>query len=56
MAGGGQQGLQPFFGTPAAGACFDRMLPDGSFAAEPSRATSLYHIVCAYAELARVAG
>src|SRR5260221_5198169 len=48
-------GLQPFLATPASGAIFDRMLPDGSFAAEPSRATSLYHVVCAYADLERAA-
>ena len=48
-------GLRPFLATPAAGACFDRMRPDSGFIAEPSRATSLYHIVCAYAELARAA-
>jgi hypothetical protein len=27
------------------------MLPAGGFEPEPSRASSLYHIVCAYAEL-----
>jgi mannose-6-phosphate isomerase len=48
-------GLQPFLATPAPGACFDRMLPDGGFVAEPARATSLYHIVCAYGELDRAA-
>jgi mannose-6-phosphate isomerase len=44
-------GLQRFLETPAPGAVFDRMLPDGSFVAEPARASSLYHIVCAYRAL-----
>jgi mannose-6-phosphate isomerase len=44
-------GLQPYLATPAAGACYDKMLPGGGFEAEPARASSLYHIVCAYAEL-----
>jgi mannose-6-phosphate isomerase len=48
-------GLQPFLATPAPGAFFDKMLPEGGFVAEPARASSLYHIVCAYAELARAA-
>jgi mannose-6-phosphate isomerase len=48
-------GLQPYLATPAAGACHDKMLPGGGFEAEPARASSLYHIVCAYAELMRFA-
>jgi mannose-6-phosphate isomerase len=48
-------GLQPYLATPAAGACYDKMLPDGRFEAEPARASSLYHIVCGYAELLKFA-
>ncbi|HEY1796919.1 MAG TPA: AGE family epimerase/isomerase [Stellaceae bacterium] len=48
-------GLQPYLATPAAGACYDKMRPEGGFEAEPSRASSLYHIVCAYAELLSLA-
>jgi mannose/cellobiose epimerase-like protein (N-acyl-D-glucosamine 2-epimerase family) len=48
-------GLQPYLATPAVGACHDKLLPDGRFEAEPSRASSLYHIVCAYAELLKFA-
>jgi mannose-6-phosphate isomerase len=48
-------GLQPYLATPAPGACHDKMLPAGGFEAEPTRASSLYHIVCAYAELLRFA-
>jgi len=39
--------------VPAAGAFYDKMLPEGGFVPEPARASSLYHIVCAYAELLR---
>ncbi len=49
-------GLQPYLATPAAGACHDKMLPDGGFEPEPARASSLYHIVCGYAELLKFAG
>lgn len=48
-------GLQPYLATPAAGACYDKMLPGGGFEAEPARASSFYHIVSAYAALLRVA-
>lgn len=48
-------GLQPYLATPAAGACYDKMLPGGDFEPEPARASSLYHIVCAYAELLKFA-
>jgi mannose/cellobiose epimerase-like protein (N-acyl-D-glucosamine 2-epimerase family) len=49
------EGLQPFLATPMQGAFFDKMLPDGGFVVEPARASSLYHIVCAYSELCRAA-
>jgi mannose/cellobiose epimerase-like protein (N-acyl-D-glucosamine 2-epimerase family) len=49
------EGLQPFLATPAAGAYFDKMLPEGGFFPEPARASSLYHIVCAYQEIIRLA-
>lgn len=49
-------GLQPYLATRIAGANFDRMEPDGSFVPEPARASSMYHVVCAYAELLRVSG
>jgi mannose/cellobiose epimerase-like protein (N-acyl-D-glucosamine 2-epimerase family) len=48
-------GIQPYLATPAPGACYDKMLPDGGFESEPARASSLYHIVCAYAELLKFA-
>lgn len=48
-------GIQPYLATRAPGACHDKMLPEGGFEAEPSRASSLYHIVCAYAELLKLA-
>ena len=37
--------------TPIPGLWRDRCLPDGTFAEEPSPATSFYHIVCAITEL-----
>jgi mannose-6-phosphate isomerase len=49
------EGLQPYLATPAAGACYDKMLPEGGFEPESARASSLYHIVCAYAELLKFA-
>lgn len=47
-------GLQPYLATPAPGAFFDKMKPDGSFVAEPARSSSLYHVTCAFSELIRV--
>ena len=47
------EGLQPFLAAPIAGAFHDKMSPDGTFQAEPARASSLYHIVGAYEELFR---
>lgn len=49
-------GLQPYLATPAAGAYHDKMRPEGGFESEPARASSLYHIVSAYAGLLRFAG
>lgn len=50
------QALQKFFATPKPGLWFDRMLMDGSFNREPSRASSLYHIVGAISEFALYRG
>lgn len=46
----GMQALLRFFVTPVPGLWFDRMNPDGSFHQEPSRASSLYHIIGAISE------
>jgi len=43
--------LDKYLTTPIAGLWWDRCLADGSFADEPTPSTSLYHIVCAIAEL-----
>lgn len=48
-------GLQPYLAAPAPGAYHDKMRPDGGFETEPARASSLYHIVCAYGELLKFA-
>ncbi len=45
-------GLQRFLGTPLPGLWYDRLAVDDRFVVEPARATSLYHIVGAVAELA----
>ena len=39
--------LMPYLSHPCAGLWQEVMLPDGRFTAEPCRASSLYHIVCA---------
>lgn len=58
MADEGESGALAAFGslagylaTPARGAFFDRQLSDGSFEMKPARASSLYHLVCAFAAL-----
>jgi mannose/cellobiose epimerase-like protein (N-acyl-D-glucosamine 2-epimerase family)/glycosyltransferase involved in cell wall biosynthesis len=44
-------GLQRFLATPTRGVWFDQLRADDSFVCEPARATSLYHIIGAVAEL-----
>lgn len=45
------QGLAKYLDVPAAGAWRDKMLADGTFVAEPSPATSFYHLLTAVLEL-----
>jgi mannose-6-phosphate isomerase len=45
------KGLRRFLATPTPGVWFDQLSPDDIFVPEPARATSLYHIVGAVAEL-----
>jgi mannose/cellobiose epimerase-like protein (N-acyl-D-glucosamine 2-epimerase family) len=45
------KGLWRFLATPTQGVWFDQLTPDDGFVFEPARATSLYHIVGAVAEL-----
>jgi mannose/cellobiose epimerase-like protein (N-acyl-D-glucosamine 2-epimerase family) len=45
-------GLRRFLATPTDGLWFDQLTADDRFVVEPARATSLYHIVGAVAELA----
>jgi glycosyltransferase involved in cell wall biosynthesis len=45
------KGLQRFLDTPKQGLWFDQLTADDRFVAEPARATSLYHIIGAVAEL-----
>ena len=45
------RGLRRFLATPTPGTWFDRLGADDRFVDEPARATSLYHIVGAVAEL-----
>jgi mannose/cellobiose epimerase-like protein (N-acyl-D-glucosamine 2-epimerase family) len=45
------RGLRRFLGTRTPGLWFDQLKADDRFVAEPARATSLYHIVGAVAEL-----
>jgi mannose/cellobiose epimerase-like protein (N-acyl-D-glucosamine 2-epimerase family)/glycosyltransferase involved in cell wall biosynthesis len=45
------KGLRRFLATPTPGVWFDQLAPDGVFVHEPARATSLYHIIGAVAEL-----
>lgn len=47
------KGLRRFLATPTQGVWFDRLGADDAFIPEPARATSLYHIVGAVAELSR---
>src|SRR5262249_4703393 len=44
-------GLQRFLATPTRGLWFDQLTADGQMVIEPARATSLYHIIGAVAEL-----
>ena len=46
------KGLRRFLATPTPGLWFDRLGTDDRFIVEPARATSLYHIMGAVAELA----
>ena len=46
-------GLRRFLETPTPGLWFDQLNADNRFVVEPARATSLYHIVGAVAELTR---
>jgi len=48
------KGLRRFLATPTQGVWFDQLGADDAFIPEPARATSLYHIVGAVAELSRV--
>ncbi|GGB49467.1 AGE family epimerase/isomerase [Roseibium aquae] len=48
--------LRLFLETDTPGLWFDKMMPDGSFIAEPAPASSFYHIVCAIFEAADTAG
>jgi len=45
------KGLRRFLAAPTQGVWFDQLAPDDSFVLEPARATSLYHIIGAVAEL-----
>jgi len=45
------RGLQRFLATPTQGLWFDQLTADDRFVIEPARATSLYHIIGAVAEL-----
>ena len=45
------KGLRRFLATPTQGVWFDQLAPGDVFVREPARATSLYHIVGAVAEL-----
>src|SRR5262249_59618109 len=45
------KGLRRFLATPTPGVWFDKLAPEDVFVHEPARATSLYHIIGAAAEL-----
>src|SRR5262249_20834924 len=45
------KGLRRFLATPTPGVWFDQLASDDIFVHEPARATSLYHIIGAVAEL-----
>lgn len=49
-------GLMGYFTTKVRGIWFDILQPDGSYIVEDARASSLYHIVCAFEELDRIVG
>ncbi|MFI4935371.1 MAG: AGE family epimerase/isomerase [Caulobacterales bacterium] len=55
-AGEACEGLEAFLEAPTAGLWRDWMAADGAFRDEPAPASSFYHIVCAIAELERLAG
>ena len=44
-------GLEKYFVTDIKGLWHDKMNPDGSFIIEPIKASSFYHITCAFGEL-----
>lgn len=48
-------GLSGYWRTPTPGLWRDRLLADGSWAAEPSPASSFYHLVCGLSELIETA-
>src|SRR5207247_10228182 len=48
------KGLRRFLATPAEGVWFDQLGADDVFVMEPARATSLYHIIGAVAELSHM--
>ncbi|UDF03406.1 AGE family epimerase/isomerase [Asticcacaulis sp. AND118] len=50
----GAEGLELYFDAPVRGLYRDKMNPDGSFVQEPAPASTLYHIICAIDEMARV--
>src|SRR5438445_1377 len=45
------KGLRRFLATPTPGVWFDQLTPGDTFVHEPARATSLYHLIGAVAEL-----
>ena len=47
-------GLRRFWVHPIAGSWWEHLDPSGQPASEPARASSLYHIICAFSELAAV--
>jgi mannose-6-phosphate isomerase len=47
--------IRRYLDTPIRGLWRDRLLPDGSFVAEPAPASSFYHLMGAFAELIRIA-
>ena len=50
------KGLRRFLATPTEGVWFDQLGADNVFILEPARATSLYHIIGAVAELSAASG
>jgi mannose-6-phosphate isomerase len=47
-------GLEKYFATEIPGLWHDKMNPDGSFIIENVKASSFYHIICAFGELIRL--